>query len=1288
MSLLIAGGCAGNGCSCMAPLPNGFPAEKRQANAAQARLSSSGIAFIEANAPTLVEALVGGPLVFPIPPSQAGANPEICRGLPANEECQVDINVNPQAGDPPRLDLTPKNGNQLGLLLRARVKTKRINTGSGAQVSTKLPFKYDAGIITVDCDLELDTTKSGNPSLSLTADLVFDQDAVTGTTRVSVANTNLADLDNGDISISGGLTCGIADLLKGIFKDQIIGGFKDQIAGTIEEQLCKQCTTNGDCAPSATCGGDGVCYVNGSSPQRCLQELGTSGRMAGADLLATLSPGNTGSLDLYIVAGGYAKANDNGMSLGILGGGIPSDARHDACVPVVAEPSLAPPPESPTIQANTRPDGQPFMVGIGLTKPFLDHAGWAAFDSGFLCLNVGTRSLDLLNTETFNILVDLTPYTHGANSPLILALRPQQPPTFTLGAGTFNGDGTIAEPLIILDMPSLQIDFYVFIDERYSRLFTVQTDLKLPISLDANDMGQIVPVIGDVANAFQNIQVTGADFTQETGAEIAAKFPALLSVAVPFLADAIGPIDLPAVIGLQIKVPKGGITSVDANSVLAIFADLATAAPKPMARVTTEAEVLAVRTPATAVFQQRGKLSAGDRPRVELALGGAAEGGAKPALEWQIKIDGGLWGPWLNDPRFVLTAEQFWLQGRHTVAVRARVAGAPETTDLTPVELPVIIDSIAPDVALSQDGASVIVDADDMVTGAEDLVVAWRFEGGAWTRAAGVPATIPVGAEVDLASLEVQVTDEAGNVGVATGQTAGFHGRVPAGDGGCGCRVGAREGGATRGTLALLGLMAVLGAGVLRRRKLVPFAAAALALAALAATGCGGGAIGDDMMGDDDTPTVVKPGSLGRYVDIAAGGGRVIVAGYEDMYGDLVLSDVDTQGTVKLAPIDGVPDGPVVLDPAGYRGGIKAAGENVGAHTSVAVISGRAVAVYRHVDDNALVFGGEGSEGAGWSRHVIDPGDGTSVTGLYNSLTVDAAGVPGVAYMVANIPDGMGGFTSQLKWAQAASATPTSTADWTITVIHEAPVPCAGLCGPEDANACVKATNTCAVIEGTCGGCGDGTACVGGACVEVLPAPPAVTDLYEGAGLFASAGRMPDGTPVVAFYDRTQGDLLLAAYDGVSAWTVTPLDALAATDTGQWCSLAVGGDGTVHVAYQNAVDDTLRYITFSGGMPGVSELVDDGVRADRPHPVGAASAVVIDATGGVAIAYQDSFDNDVLVARRDAGGVWTHTPLLMGPTGYGFYTSAVVDAGTIWVATFGYSTEKYPPGEVFVTKMP
>ena len=148
---LLAQGCSGGGgCGCTQPLPNGFPANERHPNSIQARVSDTGIAFLEANASGLVGALVPGGLTIDVP-SSCGGNPEVCCGEPPGT-CLVEIDMDPQPGDPPRMELTPRDppGNQLGLVLRVRVRT--VNP---------MPILYDTGLFSqVQISPIIDSTRS------------------------------------------------------------------------------------------------------------------------------------------------------------------------------------------------------------------------------------------------------------------------------------------------------------------------------------------------------------------------------------------------------------------------------------------------------------------------------------------------------------------------------------------------------------------------------------------------------------------------------------------------------------------------------------------------------------------------------------------------------------------------------------------------------------------------------------------------------------------------------------------------------------------------------------------------------------------------------------------------------------------------------------------------------------------------------------------------------------------------------------------------------------------------
>jgi hypothetical protein len=261
-----------------------------------------------------------------------------------------------------------------------------------------------------------------------------------------------------------------------------------------------------------------------------------------------------------------------------------------------------------------------------------------------------------------------------------------------------------------------------------------------------------------------------------------------------------------------------------------------------------------------------------------------------------------------------------------------------------------------------------------------------------------------------------------------------------------------------------------------------------------------------------------------------------------------------------------------------------------------------------------------------------------------------------------------------------------SQSDWTVTVLDEAQIPCAGLCTgnavcAEDASGlqrCATPTSDCATA------CADGEACVSGVCLVDVPDPPTY-DYPHGIGLFPSLLYLPSANPAVAYFDRDNGDLLMQVFD--TSWTRVPIDAELPTDTGFFVSTAVDGQGTVHFAYQEALLDELRYTTWSAGGVGPVEIIDDGVRSgeSRTHPVGWSSAIFVDSAGGVAVAHQDSLTSDLVLARRSGDGTWQREDLLVGPVLDGFYIDAVTAGGSTTISSYRYDRAIYPPGELVLT---
>jgi hypothetical protein len=325
---------------------------------------------------------------------------------------------------------------------------------------------------------------------------------------------------------------------------------------------------------------------------------------------------------------------------------------------------------------------------------------------------------------------------------------------------------------------------------------------------------------------------------------------------------------------------------------------------------------------------------------------------------------------------------------------------------------------------------------------------------------------------------------------------------------------------------------------------------------------------------------------------------------------------------------------------------VEGEGPDVGQHTGIAVAEdGTVHVVYQDVDNDALKYARGTPAGAemGWAVSTLDAEGGA---GRWASVTLDARGVPGVAYQVRSLP-GEAGPVSQLRYLLAKNAAPSGAADWNPAfVVHEVLLP---------------------------------------------DADPDTGSYPEGTGLHASQARGPDGAPVLAWYDRTGGSMWISRFadagfmapEQMAGWGHPERDA----DMGANVDVGVDADGNVHLCYQDGLTDSLRYLAPELGQ---DVWIDDGVRIDyggreyAVHIVGDDCSMQFDADGDPIIVYQDATGHDLLMARGDlAGGSWVRVTL-RGDEGnyqgaFGFYAQAAVSGGTLWASSYVYNNQVDPP---------
>ncbi|MCA9644975.1 MAG: hypothetical protein KC492_30005, partial [Myxococcales bacterium] len=609
----LGSGCAGSCSSCsscgVTPLDGGFENAKRIDNAASVRLTDSGLDFLETNVGTLAGAALGssgggGVITFDVPTStvnQTGVKVDVCPDGPkpsANpKECVFEsdltrANLNFATAAPhhlvvtgtidARLERLPLKVTAIGIPLN---RYAVLNNGGNCNGNDWATIRVDARI-----SLETET----DPAHA----------ARQGYTRVKIESLNINQSDlEGAIKFCGGSIPIVDDIINAIINSlagQFIGPLVDGLTAPIEDQLCmKQDAAAGvSCPTGTTADGDGVCrFTNGD----CVgTALGLDGNIDLSGFLASISPGTEGGLDFMLAAGGEGTRDDGsgmlwgdlnpiagGATLGMMGGAEPRPIT--SCVPIASQnlPTGIPIPDELT--ANTVSDwtGPGPHLGIGLSERFINYALGSAYNSGALCLGIGSDTLgSLLTSDTLGLLVpslkDIA--RQKKTAPLAIVLRPQTPPSAVVG----NGTSLETDPTLRLAMNELIIDFYLWSNDRYVRAFSAQFDLDVPVNLDVDENSALAPVLQDIGVA--NPTMFNAPLVREDKQAAAETLAKLLAGQIGgALGGAINPISLNdslASLGLALRIPASvegqgspGLRKLSKGSdnYLGIFASLETA---------------------------------------------------------------------------------------------------------------------------------------------------------------------------------------------------------------------------------------------------------------------------------------------------------------------------------------------------------------------------------------------------------------------------------------------------------------------------------------------------------------------------------------------------------------------------------------------------------------------------------------------------------------------------------------------------------------------------------------
>lgn len=876
MLTMFMAACSADSCGCDGFVAQPFPPEhydKTMPQGAQVRLSPTGLGFVEDNIGPIIDGALPGGLDICLPKDTAG-DPKLCfpyveaRNMyhssgeqpfctDGTEGCQLNLTIEETV-------LTPTPPNQLQV---------KITIGN---LNQTIPFETDIDVVgNVKCDITPFKQGAGlNTPATVTAYVPvtfnIDQNSPTRDLRIDLGDIDL-DLRDLDFNLAGNWKCAVATGLRGLIRGIVEDLIRDELAGVVDgavqEQLCVTCADDPNACPdNATCNGDDICEYNNT--QECVPApLGVEGQLQLSQIIGEFTQEPDANVDVLFKMADYANV-DTGVTLTGRTGFQQTAISQCAPIDPTTRPSFEAIPLSPTITGDVNPNtGQPFMVGIGVHKRMIEHLLWSTWASGATCLMAGSDVADQLSTSTLSVLLrSIRTLADNENREVQIQIVPQRKPEVVLGANTVMEDGDgykVEEGLLTIDWKDMDVHMYGYVQDRWTRLFTVRIDLYLPVAVVPDGMGKLAVVLGDFEEAIQNVRPTNAGILSDNPDRLADLIPTLVGLAVPSLASALDlAFDLPEFFGLRVALEQGDIVAVDNNTMIAIFANLEAGGTMAMAFPVLPQPVIESYEVNYPEVIEEGQLV---RPVAEVNVRGILPGPIMQELtpgeevEFSWRINGGIWSMYRRSDTLKIDSAALVLPGEHLVEVRARMTGDHYTVNreyTAAVTIP--IDYQPPTLEIEREGEVLSFIAEDLTDTPDQLRFRYRVHDGEKARAWSAWGERREVSFADLQvqrsfRLEVEVRDRSGKV--ASDQQTVHLGLAPqadatptsagdevAGEPQAGCSsAGVGSSGNLPGGLpaSLLLLLGMFGMSAKRRRRVFGMFAAILSIGVLG-TGCKG----------------------------------------------------------------------------------------------------------------------------------------------------------------------------------------------------------------------------------------------------------------------------------------------------------------------------------------------------------------------------------------------------------------------------------------------------------------
>lgn len=441
--------------------------------------------------------------------------------------------------------------------------------------------------------------------------------------------------------------------------------------------------------------------------------LGLSGLGDSKPLGVSIAPGQA----LKVVRGGLNLSFNTGFESN------PSSR----CVPKRPDPTDTPGP-APSLTGN-------YHLGAALSRSAINRLMGGVYHSGALCLSL--KSTDLgsgggfsLNAGVLGLLAPKLTQVVPQDAPVLIKIQPTKLPTVDFGTGTkVNGK---TDSTVKLFVPGFGISFYVFLHDRYVRIFTMETDLRVGLSLNTTPKNELEINFDTDTLKLSNAKVKHAYMVQT--ADISKLLPTLVNLVLQALGN--NKLSFPLDVGKSVSDALGVPINVKINAIkrdgpardwLALTLTMSNKSAPLLPMPQTVASVHDLKS-----LLKKGK-NGTLLPTGEVHLQ-VPEFLGDRKLEYQYYVNSGGWSDFHLAPNGILKVRSHALKmlGKHRVYLRARIQGEYRSLEEDIARVDFTFDPLAPRVVVQYKDNHLYVTASDAVTSRDNLIFEYRRAQGDW----------------------------------------------------------------------------------------------------------------------------------------------------------------------------------------------------------------------------------------------------------------------------------------------------------------------------------------------------------------------------------------------------------------------------------------------------------------------------------------------------------------------------------------------------------------------------